>query len=121
MKLDVSGLAAHFQAIIFTGELGVTKPASAAFTAVAHALQLPGERLVMVGDHLYRDAVGALQSGYRHAFLIQRAGGLFNFQPDLATRAGVELTRLGLLHSLTELLWYIPGLHERTADTQISH
>jgi FMN phosphatase YigB (HAD superfamily) len=108
MKLDVSGLATHFQAIVFTGELGVTKPATAGFAAIAHVLQIPYHRLVMVGDNLYRDALGALKCGYRHAFLIQRVGGFFNFQPDLATRAGLDLTSLDQLQSLSELLWHIP-------------
>ena len=33
----------------------------------------------MVGDHPWRDARGALDAGYAHAFLVQRPGAFFNF------------------------------------------
>jgi len=106
MKLECTQLAPAFDAVVLTGELGTPKPARAAFAAAAQQLDLRPDELVMVGDHIFRDTIGALDAGYAHAFHIQRAGGFFNF--DLALCSPLLLagrwTRLNTLH---ELDWYL--------------
>lgn len=110
MKMDVCGLAPGFDAIIYTGELGANKPEVRTFAAAAEALGIQRDQLVMVGDNLFRDAEGALQAGYRHAFLIQRPGAFFNFNPSLAARAGVDMHACTLLSGLHELMWHLTGV-----------
>jgi HAD superfamily hydrolase (TIGR01509 family) len=105
-KLERAGLLPFFDATVLTGELGHAKPAPQAFDAVASRLGLAPDALVMVGDHLYRDALGALDAGFAHAFVVQRAGAFFNFDLDIAAPC-VPAGRLSTLSSLTELHWHL--------------
>ena len=123
-KLRVAGLGDCFDAVVLTGELGHPKPHAAAFDAVASALKLPPESLVMVGDNPFRDSAGALAADWAHAFHIQRQGAFFNFQMGRIEAAGAvgfagaaaELAqqlfpreRVTVLHELGELNWYLQG------------
>lgn len=84
-KLDGAGAAlGHFDAVVFARETGAEKPAASGFLAVAEALGLPPTQLCMVGDNLFRDALGALRAGYGAAILLQRAGGFVQAHPGLA-------------------------------------
>jgi putative hydrolase of the HAD superfamily len=72
-KLERSGLAAHFDAVVVSGDLGVGKPDAAIF---GHALSLVGgapDDAVMIGDTVERDIDGALALGLR-AVWINRFG-----------------------------------------------
>jgi HAD superfamily hydrolase (TIGR01549 family) len=106
LKLERTGLAAALDAVVLTGELGHAKPHSAAFDAVAQGLELPAAQLVMVGDHLFRDTLGALDAGYRHAFHVQRPGGFFNFDLGLCGPL-LPAGRWSVLKGLQELDWYL--------------
>jgi len=109
MKMEVCGLVPDIDAVLYTGELGANKPDARTFNAAAAALGIQCDRLVMVGDNLYRDIEGALMAGYRHAFLIQRAGAIFNFNPTLAARAGVDIHACTSISGLYELMWHLTG------------
>ena len=110
-KIDCAGLAPAFDAVVLTAKIGgsgAPKPDAAAFHAAAVQLDLAPEQLVMVGDHLFRDSLGALNAGYAHAFHIQRAGAFFNF--DLALCAPLlPAGRLTVLQALTELDALLPA------------
>jgi HAD superfamily hydrolase (TIGR01549 family) len=106
MKLESADLAGAFDAIVLTGELRHTKPHASVFEAAARALDLAPDALVMVGDHLYRDSLGALEAGFAHAFHIQRAGAFFHFDTELA-RPWLPEGRWTVLHSLPELAWHL--------------
>jgi len=72
-KLERSGLGAHFDAVVVSGDLGVGKPEPAIFE---HALSLVGAEAahaVMIGDTVERDIDGALALGLR-AVWINRFG-----------------------------------------------
>jgi putative hydrolase of the HAD superfamily len=70
-KLERSGLAGHFDAVVVSGEVGVGKPDPTVFR---HALSLLGATdAVMIGDTVERDVDGALAAGLR-AVWINRAG-----------------------------------------------
>jgi putative hydrolase of the HAD superfamily len=72
-KLERSGLAGHFDAVVVSGDLGVGKPDPAVFR---HALSLVGGEAadaVMVGDTVERDIDGAVAAGVR-AIWINRFG-----------------------------------------------
>lgn len=94
-KLDtLDELQGLFDACVFTREHGAEKPAAAGFAAVAQALQLAPETLLMVGDNVARDAVGAIDAGFDACLLLSRPGGrhqvngelLRQYRPDLWTR-----------------------------------
>lgn len=106
LKLSVARLADRFDGLVLTGELGQRKPAAACFDAAASSLALAPGRLAMVGDHLYRDNLGALRAGYAFAFQVRRQGSMFDFStPRLA--AGFQADRLVHIDSLTELFWHL--------------
>ncbi len=105
-KLRATQLEPAFDAVVLTGELGTPKPAAAAFAAVAQRLGLAAEQLVMVGDHVFRDSIGALDAGYAHAFHLQRAGAFFNFDMSLCQPL-LPAGRFTCLAGLHELNWYL--------------
>jgi FMN phosphatase YigB (HAD superfamily) len=105
-KLDVCGLLPLIDVLVLTAELGTQKPDSKVFEECARLLDLQPEQLVMVGNNPFRDMQSACKAGYRHAFHIQRAGALFNFNPDLARRVGNVMSACTSLTSLNELFWH---------------
>jgi putative hydrolase of the HAD superfamily len=62
-KLRVLGVHDRFEAILCAAELGVSKPAAAAFHAACDALGLPPHRVAYVGDHPEIDGQGAADAG----------------------------------------------------------
>jgi FMN phosphatase YigB (HAD superfamily) len=50
LKLDQSGLAGYFDAVVVSGEAGVGKPYPEAFGPVVDALAVGPEEALMVGD-----------------------------------------------------------------------
>ncbi|MGW2784980.1 HAD family hydrolase [Streptomyces populi] len=72
-KLRVLGVHDRFEAILCAAELGVSKPAAAAFHAACEALGLPPHRVAYVGDHPEIDGRGAADAGLLSVW-IDRAG-----------------------------------------------
>jgi putative hydrolase of the HAD superfamily len=62
-KLEGSGLASQFENLAISGEMGVGKPAPAAFTHILRRLDVEPHEAVMVGDSWERDIEGARASG----------------------------------------------------------
>ncbi|MCX4917265.1 HAD family hydrolase [Streptomyces sp. NPDC060011] len=62
-KLRVLGVHDRFESILCAAELGVSKPAAAAFHAACDALRLPPHRVAYVGDHPEIDGRGAAEAG----------------------------------------------------------
>lgn len=62
-KLDAAGLGELAPGAVFSGDVGVAKPAPEIFLAGADSLGLPPERVVYVGDRWATDAVGAVTAG----------------------------------------------------------
>lgn len=106
-KLQASGLASQLDAVVLTGDLACSKPDRRTFDAIAQALDLPAQALVMVGDNPFRDCAGALAAGFRHSFQIQRAGGFFNFSADLCAEV-LPMAQVTTLRDLSEIHWYLP-------------
>ncbi len=75
--------------------------------AVRRAKRDAPEQLVMVGNNLFRDMQGSCNAGYLHAFHVQRAGALFNFNPHLVRRVGNVMPACTSISSLNELFWYL--------------
>jgi putative hydrolase of the HAD superfamily len=72
-KLERSGLAAHFDAVVVSGDLGVGKPDPAVFRRALSLVGAEADGAVMVGDTVERDIDGALAAGLR-AVWINRFG-----------------------------------------------
>jgi len=62
-KLRVLGVHDRFEAVLCAAELGVSKPAAAAFHAACEALGLPPHQVAYVGDHPEIDGRGAADAG----------------------------------------------------------
>lgn len=67
-----------FKVVVLTDELSAPKPAVQGFLAVATALSIQPEQLLMVGDSPWRDGMGALHAGYAGALLVSRQGSMTN-------------------------------------------
>jgi FMN phosphatase YigB (HAD superfamily) len=107
-KLETTGLASSFDAVVFSREAGGDKPQARAFAAIAEALAMPPAALAMVGDNPYGDGLGALSAGFGAAYVVARAGGFYNFDPALASGlAGGR--RLRFVSGLREVASRLPG------------
>ena len=62
-KLERHGIARFFDAVRIEGEVGVGKPAAAAFAGALAALGAEGEAAAMIGDDLHADVAGASKAG----------------------------------------------------------
>jgi FMN phosphatase YigB (HAD superfamily) len=99
---DVAGL---FDTVVFSREHGEEKPAADGFHAVAEKLGLAPESLLMVGDNVARDAVGAIAAGYDACLLVCRPGGRFQPNQELLARYHPEVW---------ERSWFAPDLRTLT-------
>jgi hypothetical protein len=72
-KLEQSGLAGHFDAVVVSADVGVGKPDPAVFQRALSMLGARADEAVMIGDNLVRDVDGALAAGLR-AVWINRFG-----------------------------------------------
>ncbi|MFD5515939.1 HAD family hydrolase [Streptomyces sp. NPDC127066] len=97
-KLRVLGVHDRFEAILCAAELGVSKPAAAAFHAACDALGLPPHRVAYVGDHPEIDGRGAADAGLLSVW-IDRGGA---HAAGAAGRTGPH--RIGSLSELPAIL-----------------
>jgi putative hydrolase of the HAD superfamily len=67
--LERDGLATHFDALVYSCDVGRAKPHRAMFAAALDALGVPPERALHVGDIERTDVAGALAMGMRAARL----------------------------------------------------
>lgn len=58
-----NGLARHFDAIVFSSEIGRRKPAPEVYQAALEALGTPAERTLFVGDRVREDYEGPVSAG----------------------------------------------------------
>jgi HAD superfamily hydrolase (TIGR01549 family) len=72
-----------FDAVVFTREQGAEKPHAGGFLAVAEALQLAPDTLLMVGDNVARDAIGAVNARFDACLLLSRPGGRHQVNNEL--------------------------------------
>ena len=71
-KLYGAGLAAYFETVVVSGEVGVGKPDPRVFGAALAALDVAPSATVMVGDSIERDILGAQAAGL-HAIWLNRS------------------------------------------------
>lgn len=72
-KLDRTGLAAHLDVVVASGDLPAGKPDPRAFAAACEILGVAPGSVLMVGNDVVKDYQGSLDAGLR-AVLLDRAG-----------------------------------------------
>lgn len=97
LKLDHSGLARYFDAVVVSGEAGVGKPSPEPFGLVLDVSAVGPEGALMVGDSWDRDVKGALAAGIS-AVWVARGRPV----PD-ATAGGIVIRSVGGLSDVLEV------------------
>jgi putative hydrolase of the HAD superfamily len=85
-KLDASGLAGRFDAVVVSGDSGAGKPDPAIFRLALDRLGGEAAGAWMIGDSLERDVRGALGAGLR-AVWVNRFGDDGDHEPQVTTLA----------------------------------
>jgi putative hydrolase of the HAD superfamily len=96
-KADATGLTSLVNAVIVSGEAGVSKPDPAIFRLAAQAADVPLTEAWHVGDSLTSDIAGAVTSGLGAAVWLNRTGA---DRPAAAPRPDYEIASLGQLPEL---------------------
>lgn len=71
-KIDGTGLAAHLDHVIASGEVGVAKPDPRIFAIACGVFGVSPDEAVYVGDRLHTDAIGAARAGLLGVWLDRR-------------------------------------------------
>ncbi len=98
-KLDASKLRSFFETVTVSGEIGIGKPDPRVFRHALKKLDLPTESVLMVGDSLGSDIVGAHSAGMRSIW-VNRDGKA----SDKSIVPDSEIRSLGQLSSVLESL-----------------
>jgi HAD superfamily hydrolase (TIGR01549 family) len=70
-----------FEKVYYTDEIKFPKPSANAFNLIKSEYGFSNDEMVMVGDNIHRDCIGAIDAGYRYSFLIRRSNGMIgNFE-----------------------------------------
>jgi putative hydrolase of the HAD superfamily len=72
--IDAAGLRGYFDPIVISAEVGLRKPNPRIFQRVLDAWQLPSAQVVMIGDTLGADILGAQLAGLRNVCVTAQAG-----------------------------------------------
>jgi phosphoserine phosphatase len=105
MKLRRTGLGAHFEVVVTSGEVGAAKPAVEIFEAALDAARAAPERALMVGDDWRRDVVGAHAAGIAAVLVATRTG----HSSELRGRETIDGTPvIDRFVDLPELLGHVP-------------
>ncbi len=94
LKLETSGLAAYFDEVLVSGDIGFGKPNPRFFE---HALRLANaepEETLMVGDNLERDIAGAQDFGIKGVWVNRNRKELGETQPFAVIQNLLELSDL---------------------------
>jgi len=97
-KLEGAKLAGYFDEVIISGEVGIGKPEPRIFALALDKLDVSPKMVVMVGDSLARDVLGAQQAGLRGIW-INRSGtdsGEDEITPD------AQIANLSELHDVIQ-------------------
>jgi putative hydrolase of the HAD superfamily len=94
-KLEGSGLAGYFDAVVIAGQIGIAKPDTRIFEAVLEKLELKAEQAIMVGNRLATDIGGAQQAGIK-AIRLNRD----KKEGDNIAKPDYEISNLNELYSI---------------------
>lgn len=71
-KIDGTGLGAHLEHVIASGDVGVSKPDPRIFAIACEVFGVSADEAVYVGDRLHTDAIGAARAGLLGVWLDRR-------------------------------------------------
>ncbi len=94
-KVEKSGLLPYMDAVIISGDVGITKPDARIFEMMADQLGVKCDQCVYVGDTFSCDIVGALNSGMKPIWI---------WPSERARPSDYEVTRISKLSDLLEIL-----------------
>lgn len=97
--LDRLGLKCYFQFSLRAGADGLAKPSPALFNLAAKQLGLQTSSILHVGDNLYTDIFGAVQSGMRACWL-NASGHRLDKHPAIQAMPYVEISDLAEIKTL---------------------
>lgn len=108
--MDLNGLSHIFSAKIISEEVGINKPSPRMFDAAMKAMELTEEdkkRIIMIGNNLERDIIGANNYGITSVFIDwsdkrRKVPNCKEEEPDYTVHAPEEL--IPLVHMLEEKL-----------------
>lgn len=107
-KINATGIAPFFNALIFTADIGENKPSKRTFEAASAALGIEPSKLLMIGDNLFRDIHGAREAGFAHSIWVQQPGSMFNFDASLYPELREFFTSVDSLLDIAFLLDALP-------------
>ena len=96
--LQQIGILHYFDALTFSDEVQLSKPAPAIFRAALDSLDMEAEQVVHVGDHLLNDVTGAKGVGMRAIWIEGFDNGEMAVKPDFSVSRLGEVA--GVLRSL---------------------
>jgi putative hydrolase of the HAD superfamily len=89
---EALGLAAHLDAMVFSAEAGVRKPAPEIFLAACEELGVDPAAVLFVGDDLVKDVQGAAAVGMTTAQALWfRADDTQGIEPDFAAFTAMDV------------------------------
>jgi phosphoserine phosphatase len=100
-KIEISGLAPRFDAVLISAELGIGKPDPRIFETALERMEVEPRDCVMVGDSLQRDVEAASSVGIAAVLLTRSNSG--------AVVCGYEGPRIQTLEGLPPLLGVAEG------------
>jgi HAD superfamily hydrolase (TIGR01549 family) len=104
-KIETCNLEKLFDTIVYSRDINLEKPDTAVFKEVSRRLNVSEQYLVMVGDNLYKDVIGSLDSGYRTAYWLSREGTFFNFEQKMLERLFKVKYDFIKINNLRYLMW----------------
>ena len=86
-QLDVNGIAAHVDGVVFSSEVGRRKPAPDVYLAALDAIGTLPEETLFVGDRVREDFEGPAAAGMRAVLVARDAAGRIDGIPTIASLA----------------------------------
>lgn len=98
-EIDKIGLSPYFKFALRAGPDGLAKPFVDMFKIAAERLAVPMENILHVGDYLYADVQGAINSGMQSCWLNITGGDIYQ-NNDATVLPHVEINQLSELNNL---------------------
>ncbi|MEM1732397.1 MAG: HAD family hydrolase [Desulfurococcaceae archaeon] len=92
--LDRTGLSSYMKLVLFSDEIGYSKPDRGIFLEFSRRSGYPPGRVIHVGDNVVEDVGGALSAGF-HALLINR---------NIKNRVFIQELKSGVISNFHDLL-----------------
>lgn len=82
-KIKLFPYIEFIEKVYYTDEIKFPKPSANAFNLIKSQYGFSNDEIVMIGDNIHRDCIGAINAGYRYSFLIRRSNGMVGNFDDI--------------------------------------